>query len=274
MAETSQPYVTTTLRELHRRLTGNQLKVLRAIHYLDLDGTPTTPDHIAVEAHLARATVYRCLTELHSSDLVEHRLTKQGRALVDYSLTAESAMLMAEDDSNIINRPERPPECRPKFETPVSNRDGLTANFETPVSNRDTPERGNPGITPAVNTESTKTNWLTAKLTPDEKHHATELARSSAKQLDDEHSVGLHITVWTAALTHDRINGNDRCQSQLTSLLYILRGRLKEQQRPQGAAWTKRTKQLITEWGLQLQRNREAATAPARNEELEDQARK
>lgn len=261
------------LRAHMRSLSGSEQKALNAVFVLEEAGEPTTAEAIALEANLSRATVFRALARLTAAAYIEYHTTPTGRRIAAYSLS-----ILGQAISNTMvglhNRQTDTPgehsthNSPPKNEIRVADFPGLTGNFETPVSNFHSREHEIAETGQQVTRLKQESNNLGYPATPnrDIKARALELAKRSAQILDDNHSVGLHITVWTQAITHDKLNGNDRCENELNQLLYVLRARKQEQQRPQGAAWTKRTKQLITEWGDLLRSNRQAATAPAGNQ--------
>lgn len=81
-----------------------------------------------------------------------------------------------------------------------------------------------------------------------------ELARHSAKELDDQNSIGYHIQVWNHARKHDK----QRNSKVLTSGIFDILRELSQRRlasspaRPQGSAWTRRTRKWFEDNGVVL----------------------
>lgn len=69
-------------REMNRRVSGNELKIMIAIWYLERSHMPRTADAIAEWARLNRATVYRALQRLHTDQYTERSLTAKSKPAV------------------------------------------------------------------------------------------------------------------------------------------------------------------------------------------------
>ncbi len=80
-----------------------------------------------------------------------------------------------------------------------------------------------------------------------------DLARYSAKELEDANSLGYHIMVWNHARKHDRKQGKG---SFLTDGVFTILRELSERRastaQPQGKAWTRRTRKWFEESGVPL----------------------
>jgi hypothetical protein len=86
---------------------------------------------------------------------------------------------------------------------------------------------------------------------------ATEdLARHSAKELDDLPSMGYHIAVWNHARKHDKQRGG---KPMLTDGVFDILRDLSHRRsqtpkpQPQGKAWTRRTQKWFEENGVPMQ---------------------
>jgi hypothetical protein len=86
------------------------------------------------------------------------------------------------------------------------------------------------------------------------RRNTEELARHSAKELDDLNSIGYHIQVWNHARKHDK----QRESKTLTNGVFDILRELSQRRaatsplRPQGGAWTRRTRKWFEDNGVPL----------------------
>lgn len=80
-----------------------------------------------------------------------------------------------------------------------------------------------------------------------------DLARHSARELDDLNSLGFHITVWHHARKIDRRQGKQTAFTNgIFDILQQLSDRRRQTNQPQGKAWTRRTRKWFTDMGAPL----------------------
>jgi hypothetical protein len=228
-------------RSFTRRASGNELKILLAIRHLEDHNLPSSPDHISDEAMINRSTVYRLLPRIAAKNWIEYKLSPEGRLITQYALTE----LTRPVTSYITDTPGPSPRCLPE---PFTGIDG--------VSNCDAANRVNQSQKATLSQNATHSTLRTTPQqltgTKDLTGYASahvrrgkELARQTARALNDTHSLGQHTQLWYEALTLDEANRNATCENAVLSITRDLQDRFNRTGRQQGAAFTARVKQML-----------------------------
>ena len=230
-------------RSFMRRASGNELKILIALRYLEETGQKTRAEDISAEAMIDRSTVYRLLPRLTDKRWIEtvYRTTEEGKQLAQFALTELSRPI----PSHIITTPGPSQQCLPSNNTGptgVANRDARGA--VNPSQNATTSQNATPPTHKTPSQQLTRTNDSTGYAHPHVRR-GKDLARQTAKALNDLHSLGRHTQLWYRALTLDLNNGNQTCENTIFSITSDLIDRYNRSGRHQGAAWNARVNELV-----------------------------
>lgn len=221
-----------TLLQLLRPLSGNELKLCLVIVDRALNKQPLTINALAQAADLDRTTIMRLIPSLCDKGFLEIVPTDRAMGLYE---SVRRQMIGGPEVSVMLRLPALDAVA-------ISDREnGLhrSQNATETVANSDRATLKAPSQQ-LTGTGKTQQGYASPYV-----RRAKDLARQTAKYLNDLHSLGMHTQLWYDALQEDERTGTATLENTILGICSDLRNRYDQTGRHQGAAFTARVKAAI-----------------------------